>query len=408
MTTSNVLTSLMPSFFRALNMVNNEKTDAIDAVTLNSDLSQAVVGQVITYPIAPAKTTYPIVAQATPLDINGDTAGTGTGSISASVATGFKYTGEEQRQLQLGGISQYYADQAAQCIRALRNEVEKAICDAAALAACRAIGTVGTRPFSFNFSTTSGMEMFADTLAAMEENGTPNSDVHMILGVSSAAAVRKIPNLFRSNEAGTDRLLRTGDIGNVQGFNVGVSPQIKTYHTNGSQASGTLGAAATAGPYTTAQTITVTSSSGISVGDILTFVSDTHKYVIASVPSGTTVTIAAPGLFLSQINGAAYTIEQGNVNTSISTQYLPDLAFSRDAIHLIARQPLLPVQVGGTAMGATGAVGTLIESRLLPDPRSKLVYQLAAWGEHRQITIEFGIAYGVMIPNPQNLFIPMG
>lgn len=409
MTTSNVLTGLMPSFFRALNMVNNEKTDAIDAVTLNADLAQAVVGQTITYPIAPAKTPYAISSQATPIDINGDTAGYATGSISASEATGFKYTGEEQKQLQLGGISQYYADQAAQCIRALRNLIEKTIVDAAATAACRAVGTVGTRPFTWNLSTTSGMENIADLMQAVEENGTPTADLRLILGVSSASSLRKVPNLFRANEAGTDRLLRTGDIGLVEGFNVGVSPQIKTWHTNGTQASGTLGAAATAGPYTTAQTLTVTSSTGVLAGDILYFASDPRKYVIASVPAGgVTLTIAAPGLFVSQINGAAYTIDQGNVNTSIATQYLPNIGFSRDAIHLIARQPMLPVQVGGTATGVTGAVGTMLECKLLPDPRSKLVYQVVAWGEHRQITIEFGLAYGVMIPNPQNLFILEG
>jgi hypothetical protein len=410
MTSSNVLTALMPTFFRALNMVNNEKTDAIDAVTLNADLAQAVVGQTITYPIAPAKTTYPITSQANPLDINGDTAGSGTLSIQTSEAASFKYTGEEQRQLQLGGVSQYYADQTAQCIRAIRNNVEAAITAAAGVAACRAIGTQGTTPFAFNGTTTSGMENFADLMEAMEENGCPAADIHLILGTTAASAARKIPNLFKANEAGTDRLLRTGDIGTIEGFATGVSPSIKTRQTPSASTGNVLNGAAAAGPYTTSQTILVHNGTGaIVAGDIVQFASDTvHKFVVLSSVGGATpssITIAAPGLFVAGVDGDAVSVV-GTGNAAM--KYLKNLAFTRDAIHLIARQPMLPVGIGGTATGTTGAVGTLIANTLLPDPRSKLVYQIAAWGEHRQILIEFGLAYGVGIPNAQNLFVLLG
>ncbi len=410
MTTSNILTALMPTFFRALNMVNNEKTDAIDAVTLNSDLAQAVVGQTITYPIAPAKTSYPITPQANPLDVNGDEAGAGTLSITDSEATSFKYTGEEQRQLQLGGVSQYYADQTAQCIRALRNKIEKAIVDAAAVKACRAVGTGGTTPFAFNGTTTSGMEIFAETLKECEDNGTPDADLRMILGTLAASGLRKIPSLFKANEAGTDRLLRTGQIGNIESFNVGVSPQIKTRHTVGTGTGYVLNGAAAAGPYTTSQTINVKTGTGtILAGDHITIASDTtRKYIVLSSVGGATVTsitIAAPGLLVAGVDGNAVSVV-GTGNTALYP--MQNLAFSRDAIHLVARQPLLPVGIGGTATGQTGAVGTLISNVLLPDPRSKLVYQVCAWGEHRQILIEFGIAWGVGVPNPQNLFIVLG
>jgi hypothetical protein len=409
MTTDNVLTALMPSFFRALNMVNNEKTDLIDAVTLNADLAQAVVGQTITYPIAPAKTTYAITSQANPLDINGETAGSGTLSITNSSAASFKYTGEEQRQLQLGGISQFYADQTAQCIRAIRNEVEAAIATAAGVNACRAIGTQATTPFAFNGTTTSGMENFADVMQAMEENGSPSADLHMILGTVAAGAARKIPNLFKANEAGTDRLLRTGDIGTVEGFAVGVSPQIKTKQSPSTSSGNTLDGPAAAGPYTTSQVIKLTGGTGaIAAGSLVTFASDTRQYVVLSSVGGaspTSITIAAPGLVVSESTGSAVAV----VGTGDSTKaWLKNLAFTRDAIHLIARQPMLPVGLGGTATGTTGAVGTLIANTLLPDPRSKLVYQIAAWGEHRQVLIEFGLAYGVGVPNAQNLFQLIG
>jgi hypothetical protein len=398
----------MPTFFRALNMVNNEKTDAIDAVTLNSDLAQAVVGQTITYPIAPAKTLYDVTAQANPVDINGDTAGTGTMSITDSKAAAFKWNGEEQRQLALGGISQYYADQTAQCIRAIRNYVESAIITKAAISACRAVGTPGTAPFAFNGSTVSGMENFADSLKEMEDNGTPDADIHMILGTTPAAAVRKIPNLFKANEAGMDRMLRTGTIGQIEGFNVGVSPQIKTRHTPGASTGNVLDGAAAAGPSTTPQVIAIHNGTGaIGIGDIVKFASDTtHQYVVLSTTGGaspTSITIAAPGLYIAGATGDAITVIGTGAQTFLASPF-----FSRDAIHLVARQPMLPVGLGGTATGVTGAVGTLIDCKLLPDPRSKLVYQVCAWMEHRQITIEFALAFGVGVPNPQNLFLLVG
>jgi hypothetical protein len=409
-TTANVLTGLMPTFFRALNMVNNEKTDAIDAVTLNSDLAQAVVGQTITYPIAAPKSLYDITPQANPLDINGDTAGTGTMQISYSKAASFKWTGEEQRQLQLGGISQYYADQSAQCIRAIRNYVESLIVTTAAVNACRAVGTPGTTPFAFNGTTISGMENFADSLKEMEDNGSPDADIHMILGTKAAAGARKIPNLFKANEAGTDRMLRTGAIGQIEGFNVGVSPQIKTKHVIGASTGNVLNGAAAAGPFTTPQVIAIHNGTGaINVGDLVIFASDTTRtYVVLSATGGatpTSITIAAPGLSIAGADGDAVTV----VGTGVSADnFISNLFFSRDAIHLVARQPMLPVNLGGTATGVTGAVGTLIDCKLLPDPRSKLVYQIAAWAEHRQITIEFGLAFGVGVPNPQNLFLLVG
>ena len=408
MTTPNVLTAFMPTFFRALNMVNNEKTDMIDAVTLNSDLAQAVVGQTITYPISPAKTTYDIVAQATPLDINGNTPGSGTMSIGYVKGAGFKWNGEEQRQLQLGGISQFYADETANCIRALRNQVEALIVSTAIVNACRAVGTPGTALFGFNGTSISGMENFADAIKELEDNGSPDSDLHMVMGTTPAAAVRKIPNLFKANEAATDRLLRTGTLGQIEGFNVGVSPQIKNRHTPGASTGNVVNGAVNPGPYTTPQVIPIHNGTGaINVGDLVSFASDTtHKYVVLSSVGGATpssITIAQPGLFIGAPDGDAITV----VGT-VEQTFLANPFFSRDAIHLVARQPMLPVALGGTATGLTGAVGTLIANSLLPDPRSKLTYQVCAWMEHRQITIEFGLAFGVGVPNPQNLFLLVG
>jgi hypothetical protein len=409
--TSNVLTALMPTFFAGLTKVNAEKTDLIDAVTLNQGLDMAALNQTITYHIAQAKTPYDITSQASPLDINGDTPGTGTMSIGYVKGTAFKYTGEEQHQLQLAGlVSDFYADQTAQCIRSLRNLIEKSIFDTAKVAACRAVGTGGTAPFGWNGTTVSGMETFADVMQAAEDNGTPDSDLHMVLGTTAASALRKVPNLFKANEAASDRLLRTGTIGQIEGWNVGVSGQIKGKHTVGTGASYAVNGAIAAGPYATSVTITLKTGTGtILAGDYVTFSGDTtRQYIVLSSVGGdpvTSITIAQPGPIVAIADNETVSVV-GHGNSSL--YFVQNLAFSRDAIHLIARQPMLPTSLGGVATGITGAVGTLIDNKILRDPRSKLVYQLCAWAEHRQITIEFGIAYGVGIPNPQNAFIVLG
>jgi hypothetical protein len=409
MTTSNIITSLMPTFFKALVDVNNEWTDEIDAVYMNQSLEQAAMNQTITYPISLPKSTYTIASQALPLDINGETPGTGTMSINNIQAAAFKYTGEEQRQLALGGISMKYLDDIKECLRAIRNAVSASVITAMNNSACRAIGTAGTTPFAFNGTTTSGMDMFGDVTAAMIDNGCPTSDVHMILGGLATGALLKVPNLFRANEAGSDRQLRTGAIGKIEIFNVGSSSNIMSKHTTGGSSTTTSAAYAlpTGGKSRVSVNISVASSAGYGAGDLIvnSTADATRQYVVIAVPDANTLTLAAPGPLVAWGNGDTI-VATGK--SGAGNPFIQNFAFQRNSVHLIARQPQLPTGIGGTGAGITGAVGTLVENRLLPDTRTGLIYQLCAWSEHRQIVVEVGLAWGVGVPNPQNLFVVLG
>jgi hypothetical protein len=93
-----------------------------------------------------------------------------------------------------------------------------------------------------------------------------------------------------------------------------------------------------------------------------------------------------------------------------ATGYMPNPFFTRDAITLVARQPLLP-GFGGSAGGSPGsgiAGGILLDTQLLPDPATGLTYQVAMWSLYRMIAIEIGITYGMAVTNPQDLFVLLG
>jgi hypothetical protein len=216
-------------------------------------------------------------------------------------------------------------------------------------------------------------------------------DRHMILNTAAVANIQGVQaTLFRANEAGTDRLLRTGTIGSVEGFAVGMDTQIKSVTPTGTSVGNKNTGAVVAG-----DTSFVLDSSGTGTpvaGDSFYFTGDTeHRYVVKSYISGTrVVTVNNPGF----LEGHASV-----VLVFATAAGAPNLFFTRDAITLIARQPLLPYK---------GPSGQLLDLTTLPDPRSGLTYQVAMWQSGRTIVIEIALVWGIGITNPQDLGILWG
>jgi hypothetical protein len=396
-TIPNNLSALLPTFFFATQVIQKEATALIESVNVNTELEQLAVGMTATYPIAPPATGYDIVPGTLPA-INGETAGSGTISISKSRAFSFEYTGEEQRQLNIAGIySNHYLNQILQRMRSIRNEIET---DLAALYpyASRAVGTAGTTPFAFNGTTTSGMEPFANMSKEMTDTGCPPVGRHLAMNSSAAAAIRSVPNLFKANEAGSSTLLRTGEIGTIENFMCGESGQIKkvaacgggtSYVTNGTVDKG-------------ATSVTVKTGSGtVLAGDVVSFASSPSRFYVVKtgIAAAGTLALNAPGLMDALPDGDAMT-----VNT---TRFVPNMFMTKDAIQLVARQPLLP-GVGGQANGNGGAGGILLDTALIPDPGTGLVYQVAMWSLYRQIMVEMAVCWGMAVVNPQDLLILLG
>lgn len=384
---ANTLTAILPIIYDAMDVVSRELVGFIPAVYRNSSHERAALNQTITYPVVPAVTGEDITPGATPADSGDQTIGSGSMTINKSRAFPIRWTGEEQQSLRNGDNPQLrnvIRQQFEQAMRAGVNEVE-ADCAALYKKASRAYGTAGTTPFG----TASDLSDAAEVRRILEDNGAPQSDLHLVLGTAAMAKIRgKQSVLFKVNEAGTDQLLRQGIIGQLEGFDLHNSAQIKT-HTIGTGTSyQTNGAAALA-----ATTIAVDTGSGtIVAGDVISIANgtpaDSNKYVVKTALSGGNVVIANPGLLSSHVDNDAVTL---------SAAYKANMAFSRNAIHLVTRTPAMP-EGGDDADDVT----------TITDPVSGLSFQVAVYKQYRRVKIEVGLAWGVEMIKPEHCALLLG
>ena len=406
----NDLSGLMPTFFFAVQVIQNEPTALTQACTVNTEVAQVAQGMTATYDISPpAGAPQTIVPGALPV-IVGETAGKGTLVLTNAQSLFFEYTGEEQRQLMIAGIYQNkYLNQIKQRIRSIRNAIELNLANTYTQAS-RVCGTPGSAPFTFAFQTTppatSGMEAFGLLQKEMLDTGSPENERQLCVNSTNAQRISNLPNLFKVSEAGSENLLRTGQLGTIKGFACRPSGQIPTIPVtslggNARNYAGT-GYSATTAIAAGATTIPLSGGNGtIIAGDIISFGSAdaSRQYMVGSALTAGALTINLPGLMTA--------IPQGTACSVNHYAYTPNMAFTRDAITLVARQPLLPGfgQAAGGAPGAGGAGGILLDAQLLPDPATGLVYQIAMWSMYRMIAIEIAITYGWAVTNPQDLFV---
>lgn len=370
---ANTLTRLIPDLYAGLDVVSRELIGFIPSVTRNANAERAAVGQSVVYHIAPAQTSFnltPAMAIPEPADF---TMGNDTIAITKAKGVAFGYTGEEQRGLNSGpGYLNVQADNFAQALRTLANEIEADLAVEAQLHASRAYGTAGTTPFATNLAD------LAQIKKILDDNGAPATGRSMVMGTTAGAAVRTLTQLTKVNEAGTQMTLRDGELLNIFGFSLKESAQAVSF-TKGTGASATTNAAG----YAVGATVITLASAGtgtIKAGDVVTFAGDTNKYVVksgdADVSNGGTFELAQPGLRVA-IAASATAITIGN-------NYAANVAFSQNALHLVARQPALP-QEGDAA----------VDRITVTDPRSGLAFEVALYAGYRKIRAEVGLAWGV-------------
>lgn len=327
---ANTLTAILPTIHEAMDIVSRELIGFIPAVARDSSAERAAVGQTINYHVVPAITGEDITPGATPADSGDQTIGTETMTISKARAFPIRWTGEEQKALMNGDRPQLrnvIRDQFAQAFRAGANEIES---DLALLykGASRAYGTAGTAPFG----TAGDLSDVAQVAKILDDNGAPRTDRHLVLGTTAMASLKgKQSGLFKVNEAGTEELLRRGMVAQLMGFGLHDSAQVKD-HTKGTGASYLINNGS--GEAVGQTTITVDTGSGtIVAGDVVTFAGTSHKYIVKTALSGGDFVLNNPGLLVAEADNDAVTV--GN-------NYTANLAFSRNAIHLVTRTPAMP------------------------------------------------------------------
>lgn len=385
---ANTLTGLIPVIYEALDVVSRELVGLVMAVSRDATAEMAAVDQTVRSPVVPAITPVAIVYGSYPVDEGEQTIGYVDMSISNAYQSPIKWNGEEQ--LSLGNMKdKILQQQFEQGMRAICNMIETDLAELY-VGASRAYGTAGTTPFASDLSPAAQLRKILD------DNGAPAGDRHIVIDTTSGASMRTLSGLNTQYAAGTDETLRRGTLLDIMGFSIRESGQIQS-HTKGTMTGADCTAIEPVGETTIA--CDGSDSGTVLAGDIVTrgveggSDADSNKYVVYS---GSTLTgaasgnmiIAEPGLRLATTVSDEWTIG-GN--------YTANLAFSRNAIHLAARTPVMPD--GGDAADDVMNV---------TDPISGLTFQFALYRLHRMVKIEIGMCWGCAVIKPEHLAILLG
>lgn len=380
---ANTLTNLTPDLYEALDVVSRELVGLIPSVSRDSSIERAALNQTVRSFVAPASSAASISPGQLPPNTGDQTIGNKTITISKAYQVPVRWNGEEQKGMNNGpGYNNILRDQFAQAMRTLCNTIEA---DLASLfyKASRGVGPAGTTLFD-----AANYKDIANVRKILVDNGAPTSDMSLVLNTVAGAAFRGNAQYYGANTAGSDSFLRQGELMNIHGMNVRESGQMV------SQTAGTASSATTdnAG-YAVGDTVLTLASAGtgtIKAGDVITITGDASgaSYVVLSgdtdVSNGGTITLGAPGL-RGTLSAATHAI---TVNSSTDK----NMAFSRNAIHLVTRAPAVPAE-GDTAE----------DSMIIQDPRSGLAFDVRMYKEYRQVHYEVSIAWGYEVIKPEHL-----
>ena len=368
---ANTLTGLIPDLYAGLDVVSRELVGFIPSVTRNASAERAAVGQNVSYHIAPSLASANVVPAMVVPEPTDRTIGVGQLQITKAKLVEFGFVGEEQKGLNTGpGYLSVQADLFAQALRTLTNEIEVDLATTAYLGASRAFGAAGTTPFASNVGESAQIRKILD------DNGAPASGRSLIIDTTAGANLRTLAQLTKANEAGTTMGLRDGELLNLNGLGIKESAgtQRPAIGTEASATTDNAGYAIGA----TVITLAAVGTGTVLAGDVLTFAGDTNKYIIdtgVGAVSGGVITLAAPGLKVA--------IPASTTAITVVAATTRNIAFSQNAIHLVARAPALP-QEGDSAL----------DSFMLVDPRSGLPFEVRLYAGYRKIRAEVAMAWG--------------
>jgi hypothetical protein len=339
------------------------------------------MGQTVMSPVVGVMSAEDLTPSAYAQDTPNQTIGNVNMTISKARSVPFGITGEETVGLRNAGtLGNINEQRITQALRTLANEIEN---DLGGLYGqlSRAYGTPGTTPFG----TGGDLSDFAQPRKILDDNGAPESDLHLVLDSTARANSRgKQSTLFRVNESGSDQLLRTGASGHIEGFDTHLSAGIRKAVAVGSAAASTTNATG----YAKGATVITLAAAGTGTylaGDIIKFAGDPNMYTLASgdadVSNGGTITLANPGL--QQVIPAVAT---GITVVAAATR---NMFFQRAAIQLATRAPAMPDE--GDAAD---------DVMLVTDPVSGITYEFCIYKQKRQVRYEVNLAWGVACPNP--------
>jgi hypothetical protein len=380
----NTLTGLIQYVYDSVDVVSRELCGFIPAVYKNSKADMVAKDQSVSYDVVPAMTAYDVTPSNAIPALDSTTVAAGTMSISKVRGIKFHWTGEDEMAVGREAKTGITNNKFAQAFRTLANEMET---DLAGLytAASRAYGTAATAPFG----TAGNFTDAASVLKILKDNGAPGSDLHLVINTAAGANIIGLQS--QVHMVGSGDPLRQGVLLDINGFKIRESAAVKA-HTKGA---GTGYDFVTAGEAVGETTLSfeggTVNTTGIKAGDILTHAGDSvNKYVVTTGSTATSgdIVIGAPGLLVAGADANEWTI---------GGSYAANLAFSRDAIHLLTRLPLMPE--GGDQAD---------DIMVVQDPVSGVFFQVAMYRAYRSVLIEVAVAWGVKAAKPNHMAILLG
>lgn len=375
---ANALTALQPVLYSAAQEVSAEPFGAINAINASFDDKGVAKGDTVKVPVAPTRTPTDFTPSNVP-STGGDATADGIGvQITASKKVDWHLTGEQIRSLENADSDKEWVRQLiAQGMRALRNLAEQDCCTAIKRSASRAFGTAGTTPFA------SDLTALTNARKILQDNGAPLADLQLVCDTSAGLNLRNLGIFQQAYQAGSDAERRTGQFLRQFGFQITESAGIQT-HVKGTGAGYLLnnGAGYAVGD----KALTVDTGTGtVLAGDIATLAGDTNKYVVNGALSANVLTLGRPGLRAAHADNDALTI--GN-------NYVPNMAFERNAVVGVMRPPVMPAN-------------PTIKQMLVSDQKG-MTYLFLEIAQYGQITWELHLAWGFAGVQSEHIALVLG
>lgn len=386
---ANTLTNLIPSVYRALDVVSRELSGFILAVARDSTADRVAANQTLYVPIAPANTAGTTISPAMSIPALSDqTIGTASLTMANSKAYPFSWSGEETYSMNAGpGFLSIKEDQIAQAMRAAVNDIETSIFSAAYIRSSRGYGSAATTPFG----TAGDYTDAANVRRILDDNGAPPTDRHLVINTAAGANLRG--KQAQVHMSGTDSLLRQGVLFDINGFTIRESAAISS-HTIGT-ASGAKISGVVHAVGSTTLTLASTGTGTLVSGDIVSFANDslTYKYCLYSGDAD----VSNGGTFVLNNPGTRTTLTSASAAITVTASYTPNLAFSRNAILLATRLPALPEG------------GDLADDRMtITDPRTGLSFELASYPGYRAKVYHLSVSWGVAVLKSEHIATLIG
>jgi len=381
---ANTLNNLVPDLYEALDVISRELTGFIPAVSRDSSVARAAIGQNVLVPITSEAAAADNVPGVTAPDTGDAVVDNVAVAITKSKHVPVRWNGEETKGLKNAGtFSTIQADRFYQAMRTLVNEIEKDLWLEAYRKASRGYGTAGTTPFG----TAADLSDFAGVLGILEQNGAPTNDLQLVLGHAAIGNMRgKQSGLFKVNEAGSSDMLRNGMTDRIMNLAIRHSHQVGR-HVKGTGAAYVTSGATAIG----ANSVALATGTGtVLAGDIATFAADDgNKYVVGTG-------VAAPGTIKLNKPGAQIVIPTGNALT-LGNAYTANVAFARSAIVLATRAPAMPE-------GGDSADDVIT----ITDPLTNLSFEIAVYRQFLQTAYHVRLAWGCKAIKDEHISLLLG